>query len=154
MSIGSPAVLLWNARPRGLKGARRGRRRQSHGSCGFTLLEALAAIVILALSLTTLLSAYRTGLLGADAVDDHLRARLLAQSILAQWTQYRILQPGQYHGRVDRFTWTVSIASFEGGGGVYQQNSDHWQLHELTVAVSWPPRRQIEINTLRLLQTR
>jgi general secretion pathway protein I len=128
--------------------------RPTHGSSGFALIEALAAIVILALSLTALLSAYRTGLQGAGAVDDHLRARLLAQSVLAEWTQYRILQPGRFHGRVDRFAWTVSVAPFDGAGGTHRQQSDHWKLHKLTVAVSWPHGRQIEINTLRLLQTK
>lgn len=128
--------------------------QQRPGSCGFTLIEALAAIVILALALTTLLSAFRTGLHGADAVDDHLRARLLAQSLLAEWTQYRTLQPGRFHGSADRFTWTVSIAPFDDGTSASRQQSDVWKLHKLTVAVAWPPARQIEIDTLRLLQSK
>jgi general secretion pathway protein I len=130
------------------------RRHRSTGSSGFTLIEALAAIVILALSFTTLLSAFRTGLQGADAVDDHLRARLLAQSLLAEWTQHRSLQPGQFHGRADRFTWTISIAPFDDGAARSRQQPDRWSLHKLTVAVAWPPRRRIEIDTLRLLQVK
>ena len=129
-------------------------RRRGTGSSGFTLIEALAAIVILALSFTTLLSAFRTGLQGADAVDDHLRARLLAQSLLAEWTQHRNLQPGQFHGRADRFAWTISIAPFDDGAARSRQQSDRWGLYKLTVAVAWPPRRQIEIDTLRLLQAK
>ena len=121
---------------------------------GFTLLEALTAITILALSLSTLLAAYRSGLQGVSAIDDHLRARLLAQSVLAEWTQHRLLQPGRFQGRLDRFAWTVSIAPFEEAGGIYPQQSDHWRLHKLTVAVSWPHGRQIELNTLRLLRAR
>jgi prepilin-type N-terminal cleavage/methylation domain-containing protein len=150
-SIGLLAVSSLNACPRGRKVELQDRGRQRHGSRGFTLLEALTAIVILALSLSTLMAAYRTGLQGVAAIDDHLRARLLAQSVLAEWTQYRILQPGRFQGRLDRFTWTVAIMPFDEAGGTYRQQSDQWKLHKLTVGVSWPHGRQIELNTLRLL---
>ena len=153
-STGSRAVLSWNANPRELVVKQQARRRRSTGSNGFTLIEALAAIVILALSFTTLLSAFRTGLQGADAVDDHLRARLLAQSLLAEWTQYRNLQPGQFRGRADRFAWTISIAPFDDGAARSPQQSGRWGLYKLTIAVAWPPRRHIEIDTLQLLQTK
>jgi prepilin-type N-terminal cleavage/methylation domain-containing protein len=147
-------VSRWNARPRGAAADRQDRGRKGHAPRGFTLIEALVAIVVLALSLTTLLSAYRSGLQGAGAVDDHLRARLLAQSVLAEWTQYRAVQPGRFQGRVDGFTWTVSIAPFHAAGGTRQQPSEPWKLHTLTVAVSWSHGRRIEIDTLRLLQAR
>jgi general secretion pathway protein I len=124
------------------------------GSRGFTLIEALAAIVILALALSALLSAHDSGLRGATALDDHLQARLLAQSLLAQWSLDRAPQaPSQ--GRSGRFAWSVSMAPYAGaGGGTRQQQSDQWMLHELTVTVAWPPHRQIQLSTLRLMSVR
>jgi general secretion pathway protein I len=119
-------------------------------SRGFTLIEALAAIVILALALSALLSAHDTGLRGATAVDDHLQARLLAQSLLAQWSLQRVPQPPS-QGRSGRFTWTVSVAPYAGAGGTQHQQPGQWMLHELTVTVAWPPRRQIQLGTLRLM---
>ena len=83
-SIGSPVAWLSNACRRGLASRRCGGRRRKRAERGFTLIEALAAIVILALSLTALLSAHDTGVRGAAAIDDHLQARLLAQSLLAR----------------------------------------------------------------------
>jgi type II secretion system protein I len=119
-------------------------------SNGFTLIEALAAIVILALALSALLSAHDTGLRGATAIDDHLLARTLAQSVLAQRSLDRAPQaPSQ--GRSGRFTWTVSIAPYAGAVGTLHQQPGHWMLHELTVTVAWPPRRQIRLSTLRLM---
>jgi hypothetical protein len=117
------------------------------------LIEALAAIVILALSLSALLSAHDTGLRGVSAIDDHLRARLLAQSLLAEWSQYRVpREPSQ--GRSGRFAWSASVAPFGGAGGSVQDGAEHWLLHELTVTVAWAPARQIRLNTLRLLRVK
>ena len=73
-----------------------GRKR---GSAGFTLLEALIAIVILALSLSALLQLYSTGLRGIATIDDNLRARLLAQSVMAEVSYDRGLRPGRLQGR-------------------------------------------------------
>jgi general secretion pathway protein I len=118
---------------------------------GFTLIEALVAIVILALALSVLFSAHDTGLRGATAVDEHLQARLLAQSLLAQWSQYRALQaPSQ--GRSGRFAWTVSFVPFAGAGALPRQGASDWTLHELTVTVAWAGGHRVKLTTLRLLR--
>lgn len=150
-SIGSPVALLWNACRSGLKRLQWRRRRRSRAAHGFTLIEALVAIVILALSLSALLAAHDASLRGAAALDDHLHARLLAQSLLAQWSQYRTAQAAS-QGRNGRFAWTVAVAPLAGAGGTLHQEPGRWMLHELTVTVAWPPRRQIKLNTLRLLR--
>jgi hypothetical protein len=115
----------------------------------------LAAIVILALTLTALFSAHNSGLRGATAIDEHLQARLLAQSLLAQWSRDRIPE-GPLQGRSGRFVWAVSVAPYTGGtpprntrGG--PPGTSEWTLHELAVTVAWPGR-QIRLTTLRLLR--
>jgi general secretion pathway protein I len=128
-----------------------GRRRRGRAAHGFTLIEALAAIVILALSLSALLAAHDMSLRGAVALDDHLHARLLAQSLLAQWSQHRTAQAAS-QGRSGRFSWTVSVAPLAGAGGAPRSENGQWMLHELIVTVAWPPRREIKLNTLRLLR--
>jgi len=89
------------------------RHPRANGSAGFTLLEALIAIVILALSLGALLQLYGTGLRGIATIDDNLRARLLAQSVMAEVSYDRSLQPGRLQGRLDQFAWTLSITLFD-----------------------------------------
>jgi type II secretory pathway pseudopilin PulG len=147
--------LLWSARSRRLRlkrwrSRRRGRRQRA--ADGFTLIEALAAIVVLALSLSVLLPAYSNGLRGAGSIDEHFRARLLAQSLLADWTRHRVVQEPA-RGRSGRFTWTVSATPFAGAGTAAQDPED-WVLHELTVTVAWPPARQVRLDTLQLMRVR
>ena len=179
-SIGSPVASSWNVccrlgrrlgqekrrpntgwrgchvgSPPAFAGATGCRSTQPAGdtSRGFTLIEALAAIVILALALSALLSAHDTGLRGTTAVDEHLQARLLAQSLLAQRSLDRVPQaPSQ--GRSGRFAWSVSVAPYAGAGGSVNQQPGTWMLHELTVTVAWPPRRQVQLSTLRLMSVR
>lgn len=109
------------------------------------------AIVILALALSVLFSAHDNGLRGTTAVDEHLQARLLAQSLLAQWSQYRSLQ-GPSHGRSGRFAWTVSSAPYAGPGALPRRGAGDWTLYELMVTVAWPGSHQVKLSTLRLLR--
>ena len=136
------------SKPRPSTGYRAGR-----GSAGFTLLEALIAIVILALSLSALLQLYSTGLRGIASIDDNLRARLLAQSVMAEISYDRRLRPGRLQGRLDQFAWTLSVAPFDDGEPAPQQPAQ-WTLHRLVLTVTWPQGRRIELQTLRMLQTR
>ena len=126
---------------------------RANGSAGFTLLEALIAIVILALSLGALLQLYGTGLRGIATIDNNLRARLLAQSVMAEVSYDRRLQPGRLQGRLDQFAWTLSITPFDDGDPAPQLPGP-WTLHRLALTVSWPQGRRIELQTLRMLRTR
>jgi prepilin-type N-terminal cleavage/methylation domain-containing protein len=150
-STGSAVALLLNACRRGLGSNGRGRQWRRRTERGFTLIEALAAITILALSLSVLLEVHDGGLRGATALNDRLRARLLAQSLLAEWSHYRV-HHGPSHGGSGRFTWAVSVVPFAGGGEAPAQEGARWMLHELTVTVAWPPAREIKLTTLRLLR--
>jgi general secretion pathway protein I len=124
------------------------------GEAGFTLLEALIAIVILALSLSALFQVYSTGLRGVAGIDEHLRARLLAQSVMAEMSYDRALRPGRLQGRADQFVWTLSITPFEEAEATTRQaGTSPWTLHHLALTVSWARGRRIELQTLRLLRT-
>ena len=107
-SIGSPAVSASKPHPSA-------RQPGAGGSAGFTLLEALIAIVILALSLSALLPLYGTGLRGVAHIDDHLRARLLAQSVMAEMSLRSAPATGPLQGRLDQFAWTLSVTPFDDG---------------------------------------
>lgn len=150
-STGSPVASWWNACCR-LARACRLIQPIGHASRGFTLIEALAAIVILALALSALLSAHDTGLRGATAMDEHLQARLLAQSVLAQWLVDRTLRAPS-RGQSGRFAWAVSARPY-GAAVAAADQKVQWMLHELTVTVAWAPARQVQLKTLRLMSVR
>ena len=116
---------------------------------GFTLLEALIAIVILALSLSVLMPSHNAGLRALAAVDEHLQARLLAQSVLAELPHDRTLRTGTTEGNFRGFAWTLSISPLEDQqprGGA----AGGWVLYRLALVVSWRRNRRIELQTLRM----
>lgn len=120
---------------------------------GFTLLEALIALVILALSLSTLMSSYSTGLRGVATLDDRVRARLLAQTLLEELSHDRTLRPGTQSGRFDQFAWTLSTAPYE--DMATPPSPEHpWAIYQMTLMVSWSRGRQLELQTLRIGRAR
>lgn len=150
-SIGSPAVSTSNARHSHRRYfITRGRILFCRGAArGFTLLEALIAISILALSLSVLLPSQSAGLRALAAVDEHLQARFLAQSILADWSHERALRVGTVHGSFDKFAWSLSTAPLE-DERPQNARAGGWVLYRLVLVVSWGRNRQIELQTLRM----
>jgi general secretion pathway protein I len=130
----------------------RRRRLVRRAARGFTLLEALIAIVILTLSLSALMQSHSTGVRGLGVLDDHLQARLLAQSVMAEWAGDRALRPGTVEGSYGKFAWQLSLAPLDDAPQPGARASP-WTLHRLTLVVSWPRGRQIEIETVRMGRT-
>jgi general secretion pathway protein I len=118
-------------------------------SSGFTLLEALVAIVVLALSLSALMPSHNAGLRSIAGVDDHLRARLLAQSVLAEWSHGRDLKPGTIEGHYGKFLWTLSVAPMDEPPPP-DAPERVWALYELVLRVSWARNGHIELHTARI----
>ena len=127
-----------------------GYRHPCGGSDGFTLFEVLIAIVILTMSLSALLPSFTGGLRGVTAIDDHMRARLFAQSVMAEASNNRDPQPAVRQGEFDKFTWHLSVTPYD--PNVSPQPV--WRLHRLVLTVAWSPGRQIELQTLRMMRAR
>lgn len=121
-------------------------------SAGFTLLEALIAIVVLAIGLGTLYQAFGTGVRAIPVAEDHLAARQLAQSLLEEHLTARAMRAGRANGTHDRFTWEIVMAP---AAREYTPapRQDGWQLMEIAVVVGWPPRRQVRLDTLHMVRT-
>lgn len=102
------------------------------------------------MSLSALLPSFSGGLRGATAVDDHMSARLLAQSVLAEVSRSRDPLPATRQGQLGKFTWQLATAPFD--DGISSQPS--WRVQRLVLTVAWEPGRHIELQTLRVLRTR
>jgi general secretion pathway protein I len=110
---------------------------------GFTLLEVLAALVILALSMGALLQLFSTGLRGLGAAEDHAMASLLAESWLEGLGAGRVIEEGEASGIFDaRYSWRAHRAA--------------WPVtaYEIELSVLWDDgraQRSISLSTLRLV---
>ena len=113
---------------------------------GFTLIEVLVALAILALTFSFAYGAVSGGLgrLSDDGWSEH--AVLLARSQLARVGHDLALADGAIDGRdASGFTWQISIAPYGASGGVAG--------HRVEVKVDWRAGRlmhHIRLETIRL----
>lgn len=115
---------------------------------GFSLLELLVALSIMAMALGLLYQASTGALRGVGDLDMDQRANVLAQSILeardavpaAGWSE---------SGRAAEMDWVVASAPYE--TAVAREMPAVPRLHEVRVVVEWDSRRgrrRLELHTL------
>ena len=127
---------------------RRTRYRTRRGSQGFTLVESLTAIAILAIALTALFQNYSSGLRAVRVIDNYTNASILAQSIMAE-TMASSKEPRSRRGRTGDFSWKVAaLPANKAPQG--DAKVKPFLLYRITVQVSWSKNRKIELNTVRL----
>lgn len=79
----------------------------------FTILEVLAAFVVLALTLGALMQVFAGGLREAQLADEYARAVQVAQSRLAAFTAADRIEEGGSGGTDDGFAWTLAAAPYD-----------------------------------------
>jgi general secretion pathway protein I len=118
---------------------------------GFTLVEVLVALAIVAIAFVVALGIFTGGLTRLDHDHNVQYALLVAQSELARVGEDIPLQdreiddPGDSQGE-DGFRWHIAIAPYGGGpGGLFG--------HRVVVTVGWSEgwqKREVRLDTVRL----
>lgn len=132
--------------------ARRGTVR-SRRQGGFSLLEVLVAFSILALCLGILLRIFGGGGRQAVLADEHVRAMMLAESLLASVGVETPLQPGESGGEIDdQFRWTLSVSPYMPGGEPLPAQLP-FKPYWVALSVAWGNQElhSFTLGTLRLL---
>jgi general secretion pathway protein I len=120
---------------------------------GYTLIEVLVAMVILALTLTIIFRIFAGGLRKIETATDYTRAAMVAESILAGTGSTDKLVAGETSGRLlDKYRWSRSVTPFQSGGAL-SQNRNYVNAYKVSVVVEWPAREgfhSLDISTLKL----
>ena len=124
---------------------------------GFTLMEVLVALTILALSLTIIFSGLSDGLRGKQTAANYQRAVVLAESKLSSMGVESTLQEGHATGDFDRqFRWESVVTPHheEGRNEDSRPQTPPARRFVLTVTVRWGAKgdeRSVSLSTLRLV---
>jgi general secretion pathway protein I len=133
---------------------------------GFTLLEVVAAIAILALSSAALLQALGASMELTHKAAARTQAAAWAQSLLDARFAMKPPHPGMTHGRFDQtYHWQLTVTPWQppptGGPrkaqGVPATRGHGVRLYKLELAVMWgPPTREhvAHFDTLRVVRAR
>lgn len=135
--------------------------RRAHG---FTLLEVVAAIAILALSSAVLLKALGASMELTHKAATYTQASAWAQSLLDSAFVMRPPEPGVTHGRFNkRYHWTLTVTPWQpsstgkprGARRAPTMPGQQLRLYKLDLAVMWGPATREHVahfDTLRVVR--
>ncbi|GBF27467.1 hypothetical protein MnTg02_02520 [bacterium MnTg02] len=118
-------------------------------TAGFTLLETLTALMILAIAMVALLDSYATGVRASGTSDSYGRARILAQSLLSETVSGWKQRLTRRQGRSGKFVWSVTITPAQEPWAALNTKA-HWRLNRVQVTVAWDKNRRLQLETLKL----
>jgi general secretion pathway protein I len=127
------------------------RPRDANPEAGFSLLEVVIALGILAASLSVLFGVISNGIARIREADATTEAVTLAQTVLARVGSEMPLREGHASGQFPHgFDWAVTIARYGDAA-----DGTQWPLSAYTIdaEVSWADgavRRSVSVRTLRL----
>ncbi len=123
--------------------------RIANRAAGFTLLETLTALAILAIALVSLFDAQMRGLRAASAADSYAQARLLGQALLTDTVSGWKGGLTSRSGRQGRFNWSIDVTPAQAPWAEIKSKMK-WRLNHVRVTVAWDQNRTIVLDTLKL----
>jgi general secretion pathway protein I len=84
---------------------------------GFTLIEALVALAIIAAVLGTIGAVIATSVKGTRSIDQHLALAGTAETLLAELPARGLLKPGRQSGELAGSRWRIDVALMNVPGG-------------------------------------
>jgi type II secretion system protein I len=118
---------------------------------GFTLLEVLVALIILAVAMVALMQLSSQGLRLLHLSDDYQQAVIVADRV-ARATD--VVEEGADAGRDGRFQWERRVSLVPVPEELTPGGGPHLRLYALAVAVRWDRHRVLELASLRAVAER
>jgi general secretion pathway protein I len=125
---------------------RNGSRRNERG---FTLIEVLVALAVVAISLAAIGSLIAVTTRGARAVGLHLTLVETARSIMTGLPDREQLAPGNFSGDSAGHRWRVDVLPFH-ADFIDPREPTAWIPQTVVVRVQSPAGKVLQLNTVRL----
>ena len=124
-------------------------RKTRNRSAGFTLIEVLVALAVVAASLAAIGSLVAVSMRGAQGIGQRLAFRETLRALVTSLPDARDLDAGTKTGVSAGFRWRLDIAPFV-ATFVDPQAATQWQPEAVVITVRAPSGQQLQINTIRL----
>jgi general secretion pathway protein I len=122
-------------------------RRSSDGIAGFTLIEALVALAIVAAVLASIGGVIATTAKGTRSIDQRLALAGAAETLLAGLPARDLLKPGQQSGELAGHRWRIDVSPVTADG---PQNQRFVAL-AVNMRLQAPGGAAIQLSTVRLV---
>jgi general secretion pathway protein I len=115
---------------------------------GFTLIEVLVALTVVAITLSAIGSLVATTIRGARSVGGHLALTETARAILTGMPGRNELSPGNFSGEVAGHRWRVDVLPFY--ADFVDPEKTNWIPQTVVVRVQSPNGPILQLNTVSL----
>ena len=123
--------------------------KDRHGDSGFTLVEVLIALVIVAVSLTAIGSLMATTVRGTRAIDEHLALVETARAIEAGLPDRNDLTIGSLAGERGGYAWRVDVLPFR-ARFIDPKLATPWVPQAVVITVQSPDGPVLRLDSVRL----
>ena len=125
------------------------RSTQHNATAGFTIIEALVALAVVAISLSSIGMLIATTVRGTRSIERQLAELETIRSILVALPDRDQLALGSFSGERADHRWRVDVAPFV-ATDVDPQSGASWVPQSVVVTVASPGGGMMQINTIRL----
>ena len=122
--------------------------RPAQPEAGFTLIEVVVTLAVIAAILLSVGSLVRVAVRGTHALDDHLVLVETARAIEAGLPDRDTLTVGTLSGERDGQRWRVDVQPF--AGAIDAQSKTPWMPLTASITVQTPDGTSLRITTVRL----
>jgi general secretion pathway protein I len=119
---------------------------------GFTILEVLITLAIVAVSIVAIGSVMSTNSRGVTALENHIALVETAQTVLATEIPPRSeLAPGTKAGRLRNYRWQIDVSPVGGDWDPSNDSKVGWTPELVKIHVRSPTGAQLDLSTVRLM---
>jgi len=124
-------------------------RRSCSDAAGFTLIEALVALAIIAVVLGAIGSVIATTTRGTRAIDQRLALAGTAETLLADLPARGLLKPGRQSGEIAGSRWRVDVTPMNVAGG--NPDTDRFVPMAVNLRLQRADGAAIQLTTVKLV---
>jgi general secretion pathway protein I len=127
------------------------RKSCSDGAAGFTLIEALVALAIIAAVLSSIGAVIATSVKGTRSIDQHLALTGAAETLLAALPARNLLKPGSQTGETAGHRWRIDVAPMNVAVASDAPQTDRFRPLAVSMRLQAPGGPAILVTTVRLV---
>jgi general secretion pathway protein I len=127
------------------------RKSCSEGIAGFTLIEALVALAIVAAVLSSIGAVIATTVKGTRSIDQRLALTGAAETLLAALPARNLLKPGRQSGELAGHRWRIDVSPMISAGASDAVQTSHFVPLAINMRLQAPGGPAMQITTVRLV---